>query len=1009
MAGKTVVEQLIIEIAGDSKKYLKAVKDVKRANKDFVKVGLVASLSIGTAATTLGVTATNAFKKFETGVTNVAKTTNLAGQELDDFKQEIMDMSERIPVTTDRLLEIATAAGQLGIKGTKNLSKFTEVIAKLGATTNVSGEEAAISLARILNLTNENIDSAENFASALVALGNDLELNEAELLEMATQLAKSTVQFKLSSAEVLGLAGAMASLGIQAEAGSTVVMKAFSQIENIIRKQGGPAFERLTELTELTGEELTKTFGENKLEVFRKFIGGLQKAEQSGKFLKDELNNLGLAGTRIEKILPTLALNFDTVTKSVDLSTTSYKENIALSDESTKAFGTNANKIIKAQNKLNNLFIEVGEKITPELVKAIEEIVGAIKESQPVIAGLAKSFSFVVTNSIKLIGALQQTAREIRALVSWDEALISSMDKTAEQEKHLSEMLKARGITLEQFRKKQAEFSEQRKKSAEQAVKDAEKEADAQAERTASFLSSFSSYKDFEKKKTDILKKQTKKRKTIQETAADEAIEKQLEADAKMFEEIEEFSENVVWEYQERQKEILKDDEEAEQELLDQQLEADDRMFDELEQHTDDVVFEYEKRQREIAREEERALSKNEKLYRKHHGKLLTEEGKFGVAMLAVKEAQSSAEYGAMQLATSQLSSLIDSENNELKEIGKAATIIQIGMSTVESAMKAFNSLAWIPYVGWALGGIAAAAIGAYGLEQINTVRGMKEGGVVPGVGTGDKVPTLLEPGELVVPRDITKEILSGYGARKMAAGGKVDGDQEKTDLHKTFADIFKVPAIFKALLAGDEMESNVGGFGADSFNGMVPRMMDALKESAYEQGRAVSQHLPLGELIHEISRAMNIPIEKMQDILQDNAVTQWIADNLDSDVAAVLTGGGPIQDALDDAINNIIDDVNRHVMKIFGFQKGGVPGFVEPGEMRLSKNALSAIAGGINMSQNISSVSSRPSVQRSSATNQGGVQKQIVGVEISLNDNAAEVINAQIREGNQLGTMKPA
>ena len=95
MATKTVIEQLIIEIAGDSKKFKATVKDLKKQNKglegSFKKLETVAKgtfLAVGSAAVVLGTVATKAFAEFETGVTNVAKTTNLAGKELEDFKDE---------------------------------------------------------------------------------------------------------------------------------------------------------------------------------------------------------------------------------------------------------------------------------------------------------------------------------------------------------------------------------------------------------------------------------------------------------------------------------------------------------------------------------------------------------------------------------------------------------------------------------------------------------------------------------------------------------------------------------------------------------------------------------------------------------------------------------------------------------------------------------------------------------------------------------------------------------
>lgn len=936
-----VVEQLVIQILGDARKYEKAQEDIRRENKKtgdsakaMNKVLKTSFLAMGSAVTAFGVVATKQFLKFETGVVSVAKTTNLAGKDLEEFKNEILDMSERIPVTTDRLLEIATAAGQLGIKGTQNLSKFTETIARLGASTNVAGEEAAISLARILNLTNENIDSAEAFGSALVALGNDLETSEAEILTMATELAKSTVQFGLSSQEVLGLAGAMTSLGIQAESGSTTVLKAFTGIETIIRSQAGPAFEKLSKLTGIAGENLMDAFGESSIDVFRKFIGGLQQAGKDGAFLKDELNALGLSGIRLEKNLPTLAENFDTLTDSLDLSSKSHAENTKLVEESTTAFDTNANKLIVAQNRLNRSAISFGESFAASTVPVLEFL--AILLTVDDVA--AKAFGGKgITAQNKLIEKLQETRKEALNYVdSWNKV-----------NEVVGEGTKKAAAAEENTLSKQAAT---RKKIAE-----------------------------------DLIAAEAVKQQKL--------IDQQLQADQEMFGQIDQQTDDIVWEYEERQAEILANEAEFRAKFFDLSKEEQDK----------------------ILREEGATVKKTDALYVKHRGKRLADEGRFGDAMVMLKEKQGSAEYGAIKVAANQVAKLINSENKELKELGKAATIIQITMSTVESAMKAFNSLAWIPYVGWALGGIAAAGVSAYGLEQINQVRAMKTGGIfgtekrtsiVPGVGTGDKVNAILEPGELVVPRGVTKEIMKEYGMRKFADGG-VQGQDQATDLQKTFAQIFKVPQVFKALLAGDDVETNVDGFGSENFNGMVPAMMNALRESAYEMQEQLLSVFPYGNLLAKAQVLMNKPIDEIHDMLGDNAVTAWISENLGSDIGGVLSGGGPLTDAIDDALNALTDSINDHIRNIFGFQDGGIVGAVEPGEMRLGKKALSVIAGG--MSQNVRPMPAGPTIRKTMPKPQSGAQRQTISVEITMNENAAEVINAQIREGDILGTINPA
>ena len=56
-----------------------------------------------------------------------------------------------------------------------------------------------------------------------------------------------------------------------------------------------------------------------------------------------------------------------------------------------------------------------------------------------------------------------------------------------------------------------------------------------------------------------------------------------------------------------------------------------------------------------------------------------------------------------------------------------------------------------------------------YGLEPIQELT-FQHGGIVPGIGSGDIVPALLEPGELVIPREMAG---NGSSGRDGSYGGK--------------------------------------------------------------------------------------------------------------------------------------------------------------------------------------------------------------------------------------------
>lgn len=142
----------------------------------------------------------------------------------------------------------------------------------------------------------------------------------------------------------------------------------------------------------------------------------------------------------------------------------------------------------------------------------------------------------------------------------------------------------------------------------------------------------------------------------------------------------------------------------------------------------------------------------------------LADEIKYGSAYAAIQAAMNSQAVKGTEQATGQLVQLQQSRNSTLKGIGKAAALVQIGIDTAKSAMSIYSGFATIPIVGPALGVAGAAAAIAFGLEKMNQVRSAATGGIVPGVGSGDTQPFMLEPGEVVVPKALAPTFAEEFG-----------------------------------------------------------------------------------------------------------------------------------------------------------------------------------------------------------------------------------------------------
>ncbi|MEE8360812.1 MAG: phage tail tape measure protein, partial [Gemmatimonadales bacterium] len=174
---------------------------------------------------------------FESSFAGVRKTVDATEEEFAALEAGFRGLAREIPISVFELNALGEAAGQLGIK-TENIIDFTETMAQLGATTNLSAEEAATALARLANITQLPQDKFDELGSTIVELGNNFATTEREIVEMGLRLAGAGAQIGLTQDQILAFATALSSMGIRAEAGGTALSRVFVEIEKAVRSGG---------------------------------------------------------------------------------------------------------------------------------------------------------------------------------------------------------------------------------------------------------------------------------------------------------------------------------------------------------------------------------------------------------------------------------------------------------------------------------------------------------------------------------------------------------------------------------------------------------------------------------------------------------------------------------------------------------------------------------------------------------------------------------------------------
>ena len=369
----------------------------KKANTTLGKLGGIAKATakvMAVAFVGLGAYAIKTASDFETAFIGVRKTTNLTEKEYKDLENRFIDLSQEIPKTFEELSQIGEIAGQLGVTGVDNLTKFTETIARISDSTNLTLEQAATDFARIANVMGEPLENIDRMGAAVVDLGNNFATSEAEIVDMSKRIMGAGKTIGLSTPEVFGMSAALSSLGIRSEMGGSAISRAMITISKSV-SEGGEELTNYANVAGMSIDEFSEAWKTKPVEAMSNVIVGLKKVSESGGNTFGVLEDLDLKSIRISDTMLRLSNSEDGITKSIDASIKAWKENKALTEESDKKYASFTSQIDILKNTFIALIKPIGEELIPvilDLAKVfVDDIFPAIKPLIPVIGEFLKN------------------------------------------------------------------------------------------------------------------------------------------------------------------------------------------------------------------------------------------------------------------------------------------------------------------------------------------------------------------------------------------------------------------------------------------------------------------------------------------------------------------------------------------------------------------------------------------------------------------------------------------
>ena len=404
-------------------------RNLALAGAGFLALGAV---SIGFAA------------KWERAFADVARTTGAVGPDLDNIRKSLVSLSTSMPVSFTALSEIAALGAQMGIQAT-GIAAYTSTIAKLTATTNLTGDAAGKALGRFQAFFSEvnggegdqslavSSSTFSNLASSILKVGVNSVATESGIVNVATQVSSMGSYAGLTADQVVGLAGAMSSVGVPPELSRGVITRLFTTMGKAV-SQGGADLNNFGKIAGVSGEEFKAAWGtEDFGHVFVDFIAGLNQIPDSAGGAVSALKEMGITGVRDIPVLMRLAGAANSagqagglLAQTMNDARSGWHSNTELALQYAKINDTLISRLKTLGNAFEGMFASMGSgSLGPikGIVSFVTDLVkgfGSLGETAPVLANTLTGLS-LVGGAILLLGGA--AARMGGALAGFGQAL----------------------------------------------------------------------------------------------------------------------------------------------------------------------------------------------------------------------------------------------------------------------------------------------------------------------------------------------------------------------------------------------------------------------------------------------------------------------------------------------------------------------------------------------------------------------------------------------------------
>lgn len=341
----------------------------------------------------------------------VAKYTGLAKGDVDALNESFKRLDTRTP--REKLNDLAADAGRLGIQSKEAVLDFVEAADQINvALGDDLGEDAVKNIGKLAQMfgTDKTMGLKQamlSTASVINELAQSSSASEGYIMEFTNRLAGVGNQAGMSQAQLMGLASVMDQNQVAVEKGATALQNVLTALFK------DPA--KMAKAAGLEVEAFTKKLSVDANGALLEFLQALNSAGGMDR-LTPMLAEMGLSGAGVTQTLSTLAGKLGDVKVAQTEAARAFEEGTSCTNEAAQANHTAQAELEKAQKKVKDLRVELGQRLYPVFTGMNNAVVAAAPVLRRLISLLGVVVNFVGENARGIVAATVAVATYTAAM-----------------------------------------------------------------------------------------------------------------------------------------------------------------------------------------------------------------------------------------------------------------------------------------------------------------------------------------------------------------------------------------------------------------------------------------------------------------------------------------------------------------------------------------------------------------------------------------------------------------